>query len=99
MITKFGTAWPATKLRFDGAGREPPSSGYAVTYPFAVAAVAVTFITIADPPGCGTPLTPPVPVTCNANECAGPIGPNVPPVPLRVSNTRNGVTGVNSPSA
>ena len=43
--------------------------------------------------------TPPAPVTCTSTDCPGPTLDETPPVPVRVSRMRAGVTGVKRPVA
>ena len=83
--------WPTRiRLRFDDNGRgEPP--GYTVTKPPALASVAVTLRATADTPA-GTVPTPATFTVTTASGAGLPIGT---PMPLRVSSTRNGVSGTN----
>ena len=89
--TRFGIVWPRwSRLRFDESGRgEPP--GKTVTKPPLAAWVAVTLRATADALA-GTVPTPPT-CTVSVEPAAGmPMGA---PMPLRVSRTRNGVSGTN----
>jgi hypothetical protein len=88
--TRFGTVCPAEKFTFDAFGRLAPS-GYTVKIPAAVGLVTVTFTTTAVTPDAGTPDAP---ATCKATDEFAATGPVTPPVPVRVSSTRTGLTGV-----
>ena len=56
--------------------------------------MTVTFRATAETPEGGTP---PRPVTCTSTVAPDPTGPEMPPVPLRVSRMRTGVRGVYRP--
>src|SRR5215211_8373903 len=93
-VTRFGTVCPPTKLRFEALGAEPRFAGYAVTNPFIVGLVTVTFITTALTPVVGRP---PRPVSCRVSELPVGTGATGAPIPTRVSRTRAGVTGTKVP--
>src|SRR6476661_6094065 len=77
-------------LRFDAVGRAAVA-GHTVTKPGPVAAVAVTFMTMATAPLAGTP---PRPATTRRIEPFDGTIPGPPwPVPSRVSSRRVGVRG------
>lgn len=89
-LTRFGTVWPGTTLRFDASGMPTPA-GHTVTWLVAVGPTAVTLSTTADTPVAGTP---PRPVTCRSIDEPPLTLPAAPvPVPSRVSRRRAGVTG------
>src|SRR6185437_3340005 len=90
--TRFGIVSPAEKFRFDTVGAVTPS-GYTSAFPPTVGAVTVTFSTTAVTPDDGTPSTPATASTADEFAATGPV---TPPVPLRVSSTRTGLTGVNN---
>ena len=84
-VTRFGTVWPGTKLRFDaGSGRVSPD-GQTVAKPAAVGLVAVTLSTTAVAPT-GTP------VSVRSRVTPGPQGVAY-PGPLRESRMRDGASG------
>src|ERR1700730_9106861 len=87
-MTRFGTVWPATQLRFEASGLEA-AVGYTVTQPAVVVPVAVTFSTTAVASG-ATPKSP------RRGKTLDPPGPNLGPVIL-VSKARCGVCGWNVP--
>ena len=92
-MTRFGTLWPATKFRFDVAGRVVPSP-YTVMTPALVGAVTVTFNTTADTPEFGTPSRP---ATVRCTVPPGATAAFGAPSPVRVSNNRNGTSEVKPP--
>ncbi len=89
--TRFGTVWPASKLRFEVVGRVPPP-GKAVTCPGLAALVTVTFRATAVTPAGILPL-PAIFTLAEEYALTMPIGA---PVPVRVSRRRVGVYGVKS---
>src|SRR6476619_1147499 len=93
MTARFGTDWPPTKFRFDVVCRAAPV-GHAVRYPAAVVLVPVRFITTAATPVAGTG---PAPSICTSIWPPGPSGALAAPAPTRVSRTRTGASGTNSP--
>src|ERR1700681_3325293 len=87
-VTRFGTVCLGMKLRVDAAGNGLPV-GYTVRKLVEVALVTVTFNTTEDTPPLGTP---PAPVTWTSSVAPGPSGVRTPPVTLRVSRIRRGVS-------
>ena len=92
--TRFGTVCPATKFRFDAAGRVAPSAK-AVTNPDPAGAATVTFSTTAATPEAGTP---PWPSTGRCSVAFAATRPTAAPIPLRVSSTRAGPTDTKVPA-
>ena len=84
---------PPAKFKVDASGLGLPV-GKRVRKLAAVGDVTVTFMTTATAPVAGTP---PWPLTCTFTVAAGPTGPVMPPVPVRVSRIRAGVNGLNRP--
>src|ERR1700722_5508395 len=95
-MTRFGTVCPAEKFRFDATGGVLSEDGNAVIKPNACGWVTVTFRTTAATLLAGTP---PRPVTCKPNVPCAATGPATAPTPVRVSNSRDGVSDTNAPSA
>src|SRR5690349_11292288 len=94
-VTRLGTVWPTTKLRFDAVGGVVPL-GHTVTWLGTVGLVTVTFITTADTrPAAGTP---PRPLTCRVRDCPAVKGVAGVPLPVRESMSRAGVSGKYAPS-
>src|SRR5215831_3029453 len=93
--TKLATGLPGVKLTFDATGTPAPD-GETVRKPGCVGASTVTLSATASTPVAGTPATF---VTATSALCPNGSATLRPPVPLRVSNTRVGVTGKNSPPA
>jgi hypothetical protein len=99
--TAFATVTFAAADSCDTSGIASPC-GHTVRNVGADGATAVTVRDTADTPEDGTPFAPPTPVAWNDKTPPWPngaVGPPGTPVPERVSTTRNGVSGMNSPAA
>src|SRR5438132_1059662 len=89
-MTRLGTACPATKLRSEAPGAVVPS-GQTTRSLAAVGPSTVTLSTTAF----AVPGTPPLPATGTIMVCPWPSGELNPPVPLRVSTIRVGLSTAN----
>src|SRR5437868_7170649 len=87
-ITRFAIVCPAVKLRFEAFGNRDPV-GHTVRKLDAVGLVTVTFSTTAATPWAGTS---PRPATGRLIVLPDPTVVD-PPMPLRVSSSRAGVSG------
>ena len=94
-MTRLGTVWPGSKLRFDVTGTAVPSA-CTVRCPPRVGAVTVTLSTTADTPEAGTP---PRPATGRWTVPCGPTLATGAPIPDRVSRSLAGVSDWNAPGS
>src|SRR3954453_14751024 len=89
-MTRFGTVWAGTKLRFDAVGIGSPV-GQTVMKPFPDGSVTVTLMTTLSASG----ATSWKPLIWTSIEAHAPPAAAGRPTPARVSSTRSGLSGVN----
>ena len=102
-MTALGVIWPDTKFRFDTPGVVP--HGNTATHPPSLPTVVFAAVTFNDtaPIDPADPGRSPLPSTLNSRTAPASLVPlptlptATPPVPLRVSIMRDGVTGINDP--